>query len=62
MVELSALNGKIMMIIYFLQLVSVNSLKAHYILANALECKCCLNIVNTFYSIYIFFPNVNANF
>lgn len=50
------------MIIYFLQLVTVDSLNAHYILANALECKCCLNIVNTFYSIYIFFLKVNANF
>lgn len=54
MVELSALNGKIMMIIYFPQLVTVDSLNAHSILANALECRCGLNIMNTFYSIYIF--------
>ena len=62
MVELSAPNGKIMMIIYFLQLVTVDSLNAHPILANALECRCGLHIMNTFYSIYNFFLNVNANF
>ena len=62
MVKLSALKGKILMIIYFLQLVTVNTLNAHYILANALECRCGLYIMNTFYSIYILFLSINANF
>lgn len=62
MVKLSALNGKIMMIIYFLQLVTVKTLNAHSILANALKCRYGLYIMNTFYSIYILFLNVKANF
>ena len=62
MVKLSALKGKILMIIYFLQLVTVNTLNAHYILANALECRCGLYIMNTFYSVYILFLSINANF